>query len=62
MNITPTAGGPLLPGQQVWKQGVSSFLFGTNDTQEWADDNIETLPTVQQALKDAHFTLTSTTP
>lgn len=59
-NVTPTAGGPLLPGQQVWKQGVSSFLFGTNDTQEWADDNVETNQGVQQALKDAHFTLMRT--
>lgn len=60
LNVTPTAGGPLLPGQQVWKQGVSSFLFGTNDTQEWSTINIETLPAVQQALKDAHFTLMRT--
>ena len=60
LNTTPTAGGSLLPGQQMWKQGVSSFLFGTNDTQEWAGDNVETDPAVQQALKDAHFTLMRT--
>jgi hypothetical protein len=59
LSTTPTAGGPL-PGQQIWKQGVSSFLFGTNDTQEWASDNVETDPAVQQALKDAHFTLMRT--
>ena len=60
LNTTSTAGGPLLPGQQIWKQGVSSFLFGTNDTQEWASDNVETDPAIQQALKDAHFTLMRT--
>lgn len=60
LSVTPAAGEPLLPGQQVWKQGVSSFLFGTNDTQEWSNDNVETNPAVQQALKDAHFTLMRT--
>src|SRR5579864_7382793 len=51
-----------LPGQQVWKQGVSSYLFGTNDTYEWADNNndIETQPKFQQALRDAGFTLMRT--
>lgn len=51
---------PLLPGQQIWKNNVSSFLFGSNDTQEWVSDNIETNPSIQQALKDAHFTLMRT--
>jgi hypothetical protein len=60
LNGTPTAGGTLLPGQQIWKQGVSSFLFGTNDTQEWSDNNVETNPAIQQALKEAHFTLMRT--
>lgn len=48
------------PGQQIWKSGVSSFLFGTNDSQEWASNNIETEPGIQKALKDAHFTLMRT--
>jgi hypothetical protein len=51
---------PLLPDQQIWKNGVSSFLFGSNDTQEWSADNVETNPAIQQALKDAHFTLMRT--
>lgn len=51
--------GPL-PGQQIWRNGVSSFLFGTNDTQSWATDNVETNPAIQRALKDAHFTLMRT--
>jgi len=50
----------LLPGQQIWKSNVSSFLFGSNDTQEWVSDNVETNPSIQQALKDAHFTLLRT--
>lgn len=49
-----------LPGQQVWKNGISSFLFGTNDTQEWAKNNVETNTGIQNALKDAHFTLMRT--
>ena len=49
-----------LPGQQLWKQGISSFLFGTNDTQEWYSNNVETSPAIQQSLKDAHLTLMRT--
>lgn len=50
----------LLPGQQLWKDNVSSFLFGTNDTQEWTTNNVETNPAIQRDLKDAHFTLMRT--
>ncbi len=48
-----------LPGQEIWKQGVSSYMFGTNDTHEWADNNnsIATQPRFQQALRAAGFTL-----
>lgn len=49
-----------LPGLQIWKQGVSSFLFGANDTQEWSTNNVETSPAIQEALKDAHFSLMRT--
>src|SRR5437868_1587661 len=38
----PGAHPALLPGQQRWKENVSSFLFGTNDTQEWVPNNVET--------------------
>ncbi len=48
---------PLLPGQQRWKQGVSSYLFGTNDTYEYSFQNIETQPAIQIALRRAGFTL-----
>ncbi len=58
----PAKKGPqtLLPGQQIWKSGVSSFLFGTNDTQEWSTNNVETSTIIQSALKSAHFTLMRT--
>lgn len=46
-----------LPGERVWKAGVSSFLFGTNDTYEWSPRNIQTQPAIQQALRNAGFTL-----
>jgi len=49
-----------LPGQQIWKNNVSSFLFGTNDTQEWTARNVENSTAIQQALRDAHFTLMRT--
>ena len=49
-----------LPGLQVWNQGVSSFLFGANDTQEWSQNNVETSPEIQDALKSAHFSLMRT--
>lgn len=54
-----TASSGLLPGQQMWKNGVSSFVFGTNDTQEWNDDNMETDPhhIIQPSLKAAKVPL-----
>src|SRR5437588_182555 len=47
----------LLPGEEIWKQGVSSFLFGTNDTHEWYAQNFETQPAIQESLRNAGFTL-----
>lgn len=52
----PPAGG-VLPGEQIWKQGASSFLFGTNDTYEWSSANIETQPAIRAALRGAGFSL-----
>jgi hypothetical protein len=57
---TATPSTTQLPGQQIWKQGASSLLFGTNDTQEWASNNVETSAVIQQALKNAHLTLMRT--
>lgn len=61
-SMPATPGQGLLPGQLTWKNGASSFLFGTNDSQEWSTDNIETDPyhVIQPALKGAHFTLMRT--
>jgi hypothetical protein len=52
-----TTAQPLLPGQQFWKQGVSSFLFGTNDSYEYSSQNIQTQPAIQADLRNAGFTL-----
>ena len=48
---------PALPGQQTWRDGASSFLFGTNDTYEWSTRNLQTDPALQAALRSAGFTL-----
>jgi hypothetical protein len=50
----------LLPGQQIWKNGVSSYLFGTNNTNNWSSNNIETNTIAQQYLRDAHIPLIRT--
>ncbi len=55
MTTTPTKG--MLPGQQVWKQNVSSLLFGTNDYYEYKPHNIQTEASIQDALHHAGFTL-----
>jgi hypothetical protein len=46
-----------LPGEEIWRSGISSFLFGTNDTFEWAQQNLETQPAIQQDLRTAGFTI-----
>jgi Glycoside hydrolase family 44 len=50
---------PLLPGQKRWNNGVSSLLFGSNDSEEWAPDNVQTDPhgIIQSSIKSAHLTL-----
>ena len=55
-----TTARPVLPGQKIWKRNASSFLFGTNDTYEWSPNNIQTQPKIQQALRNAGFTLIRT--
>jgi hypothetical protein len=59
---TSTAHSPsqgLLPGQQIWN-GVSSYIFGTNDTEEWVGNNFETNPSIQAYLKQGRFPLMRT--
>ena len=52
----PSSSG-LLPGQAIWKNGVSSFLFGTNDSVGYTNDNFVTDPhhIIQSSLKSARF-------
>src|SRR2546421_8687916 len=57
---TPTVSHPssgLLPGQAIWKKGVSSYLFGTNDSVDYSDDNFVTDPhhIIQSSLKSVGF-------
>jgi hypothetical protein len=50
----------LLPGELIWKNGVSSYLFGTNNTNNWSSNNIETNTVAQHYLHDAHMPLMRT--
>ena len=50
----------LFPGQQSWRNGASSLLFGTNDDEEYYYNNLDTQPKFQQALKSAGVTLVRT--
>lgn len=63
-NVTNTSSPynpPLLPGEQIWKNGVSSYVFGVNNTNLWNEsNNIETNTGVQQLVKQAHFPLIRT--
>jgi hypothetical protein len=54
---TPPPSSGLLPGQAIWKNGVSSYLFGTNDSVDYSSDNFVTDPhhVIQSSLKAAHF-------
>src|SRR5690348_5467988 len=57
---SPSAVSAPLPACPLWKNGVSSCLFGTNDTEEWdVTNNVETDPyhIIQPSLKAAGFTL-----
>ena len=50
----------LLPGQQIWQKGVSSYIFGTNNTYNWSTNNLETNATALQLLQIAHIPLIRT--
>ncbi|GHO43291.1 SGNH/GDSL hydrolase family protein [Ktedonospora formicarum] len=51
---------PTLPGQAIWKDGTSSYVFGTNDAIEWSPHNFQTQPAIQDTLKAGGFTLVRT--
>jgi hypothetical protein len=54
------AQGTLLPGEALWHATTPSFIFGTNDSIEYASPNVDTLPSVQADLKAAGLTLMRT--
>ena len=55
---SPTHGPAGLPGEQLWGPGqVSSYLFGTTDSRNYAAPNVETAPSVQNYIKQAHLSL-----
>lgn len=58
--VTPQAIAGALPGQAVWRDGASSFVFGANDTYEWSPNNFETQPLIQAQVKRAGVTLIRT--
>lgn len=59
VNRQQAATTPLLPGEQIWN-GVSSYIFGTNNTYNWSANNLETNSTTQQLLKAAKIPLIRT--
>jgi hypothetical protein len=46
-----------LPGATTWDNGVSSYVFGTNDTIDYGSASVNELPSVQADLKQAGLTL-----
>jgi hypothetical protein len=48
----------LLPGQQIWQQGISSLLFGANDASwQWSAHHLGNTPTVAETVKTAGITV-----
>ncbi len=47
----------LLPGAQTWHDGASSYIFGTNDTIDYAEPAFSSLPSVQSEVKQGGLTL-----
>jgi hypothetical protein len=50
----------LLPGARRWDKLTSSYVFGTNDSIEYAAPNVDTLPSVQSSLREGGLTLMRT--
>ncbi len=57
--VAPAAEGAL-PGLQIWRDGASSLVFGSNDTYEYAPNNFETQPLIQEQVKRAGITVIRT--
>jgi hypothetical protein len=50
-----------LPGEQIWQQGVSSLLFGANDSSwQWSPNNLGNTPAIATAVRSAGVTVIRT--
>ncbi len=49
-----------LPGMAIWRDDVSSLLFGATDTYEYTSNNFETQPLIQAEVKQAGLTVIRT--
>jgi hypothetical protein len=48
----------LLPGEQIWPQGVSSLLFGANDgSWQWSPNNLGNSPAISATVRKAGITV-----
>jgi hypothetical protein len=55
------ANSQLLPGQQVWQQGVSSLLFGANDASwQWSSNHLGNTPAISDSIRNAGITVIRT--
>ena len=55
------ANSQLLPGEQTWKQGVSSLLFGANDSSwQWSPNHLGNNPAIAASLRSAGITVIRT--
>jgi len=52
-----TASAPLLPGETTWSSGAPSYIFGTNDSIDYAEPSFSSLPSVQADVKAGGLTL-----
>ena len=52
-----TAPAPLLPGETTWSSGAPSYIFGTNDSIDYAEPSFSSLPSVQADVKAGGLTL-----
>jgi len=56
-----TKAAALLPGQQIWSQGTSSFLYGANDASwQWSQENMGNTPAIAAAVRTAGITVIRT--
>jgi hypothetical protein len=59
-SVAGAATAPLLPGEPIWTStygSVGSYVAGTNDTIDYGSPNVDTLSSVQSAIKTAGLTI-----